>query len=45
MENIDMKAVEGALALVRAGHVKRVDVNDKISVYRAGNVVRIDIKD
>jgi hypothetical protein len=45
MENIDMKALEGALSLVRNGQVKRVDVSDKVSVYRVGTVVRIDIKD
>jgi len=45
MEDIEFDAVKAALSLVRAGHAKRIDVNDKISVYKAGNVTRIDIKD
>jgi hypothetical protein len=45
MEDLDLTAIKAALALVKSGSVKRIDVNDKISVYRVGNVVRIDIKD
>jgi len=45
MEDVEFDAIKAALKLVKAGHAKRIDVNDKISVYKAGNVTRIDIKD
>lgn len=45
MEDAEFDAIKAALKLVKAGHAKRIDVNDKISVYKAGSVTRIDIKD
>ena len=45
MEDVEFDAIKAALKLVKAGHAKRIDVNDKISVYKAGNVTMIDIKD
>lgn len=45
MDDVEFDAIKAALKLVKAGHAKRIDVNDKISVYKAGAVTRIDIKD
>ena len=45
MDDVEFDAIKAALKLVKAGHAKRIDVNDKISVYKAGNITRIDIKD
>lgn len=41
---IDWSKVDEAIAFIRKGVCKRVDVNDHIKVYEVHNVIRVDIK-